>query len=450
MTTSITQGLERYQPQKGFRFTAFTRWLRKKTLSQLDQLEHGRLEIHEKFEGGQSFTLGGGGPLPTPIMSIHSPAFYGALALGGPNAVTDLYLSGDWDCDEPVNLVRLMARNLGVSDAMTDSLTGRLSRLIARGFYQLFQQNNLRGSRRNIAAHYDLGNDFFELFLDPTLSYSCALYSEDATTLHNAQIAKIDRLVDKLDLDASQHLLEIGSGWGALAISAAQRTGCRVTTITLSERQLETTRQRIHQAGLSDRVEVLLTDYRDLTPPPGGFDKFVSVEMIEAVGRRYYPTYFRRISELLCPEGRGVIQAITIADQRFDKASREVDFIKRYIFPGSCIPSVEAMSRAATAASDLRLTHLEDFSPHYTRTLLDWRHNLRANHETVLSRGYPPALLRMWEFYLAYCAGGFAERNIGLVQIEWRKPGCRDHPLNPAPLRHPRRSDGRKEARSQS
>jgi cyclopropane-fatty-acyl-phospholipid synthase len=325
-----------------------------------------------------------------------------------------------------------------------------VSRFLAQLIYRFFQQNNPSGSRRNIAAHYDLGNDFFELFLDPTLSYSCALYPEQTATLEEAQIAKIDRLIDKLDLDASQHLLEIGSGWGALAIRAAQRTGCRVTTITLSERQLETTHQRVREAGLSDRVEVRLTDYRDLTPPHGGFDKFVSVEMIEAVGRRYYPAYFRRLSELIRPEGRGVIQAITIADQRFERASREVDFIKKYIFPGSCIPSVQAMSRAATTASDLRLTHLEDFSPHYTRTLLDWRDNLRANREAVLSRGYPPALLRMWEFYLAYCAGGFAERNIGLVQIEWRKPDCRDQPLCPEPLRHPRGTGGRGGERSDS
>jgi len=433
MTTSITNTLDRSATIADVSTTKrpsrLDRFLRRRVIDTLDRLRHGTLEIDEQFPGGGGHRLGDGEDLPTARIAVTDPAFYRAVALGGPNAVVDVYLAGGWDCDELVHVVRLLARNLAIIDTLSTSFTGRVARAVASGVYHLLQQNSVRGSRRHIAAHYDLGNDFFELFLDDTMTYSCGLYRDEATSLHDAQLAKIDRLIDKLDLDASQQLVEIGTGWGALAIRAVQRTGCRVTTITLSRRQHDEARRRVSVVGMDDRIDVQLVDYRDLRPAAGGFDKFVSVEMIEAVGHRYYPTYFRRLAELIKPTGRGVVQAITIADQRYERARREVDFIKRYVFPGSCIPSVEAMSRAATSGSDLRVTHLEDFTPHYARTLLDWRDKLRTNTLRVLERGYPARLLRLWEFYLAYCAGGFLERNIGLVHLELRRPECRDTPL---------------------
>jgi cyclopropane-fatty-acyl-phospholipid synthase len=275
-------------------------------------------------------------------------------------------------------------------------------------------RNTRAGSRRNIAAHYDIGNDFFELFLDPTMMYSCAVFERADMSLEQAQVAKLDRLCLKLDLQPGDHLLEIGTGWGALALHAARHYGCRVTTTTISREQHALARRRIDEAGLAERITLRLDDYRDLD---GRYDKLVSVEMIEAIGHQYFDTFFRRCSELLMPGGTMVLQAITIDDRQYESARDSVDFIKRHIFPGCCIPSVTALAQSMARASTLRIVDLEDIGPHYATTLAAWRRNLFANAERVRAGGYPEALLRMWHFYLSYCEGGFTERALGDVQL---------------------------------
>ncbi|HSW51639.1 MAG TPA: cyclopropane-fatty-acyl-phospholipid synthase family protein, partial [Sulfuricaulis sp.] len=289
----------------------------------------------------------------------------------------------------------------------------------ARKLFHWMNRNSRTGSRRNIAAHYDLGNEFFRLMLDETLMYSSAVFERPDMTLAEAQRARLDRICRKLALGPRDHVLEIGTGWGGFALHAATHYGCRVTTTTISREQYALAQERIAQAGLSDRVTVLLEDYRDLR---GEYDKLVSIEMIEAVGHEYYETFFARCSALLKPDGLMLLQAITIADQRYEAARKSVDFIQRYIFPGSCIPSVSVMAQAVARATDMKLLHLEDIGPHYATTLRHWRERLYANADAVRQLDLSEEFLRMWEFYLCYCEGGFAERALGDVQLLLAKP----------------------------
>jgi cyclopropane-fatty-acyl-phospholipid synthase len=387
---------------------------RRLLLPRLTALE-GVLRIRE---GGTEVTLGRSAPdgLAAAI-TVHRPRMWRRAALGGSVGAAEAYADGDWDADDLTALVQLFARN----DDTLGRLEGGLALLRApleRAAHAL-RRNTHRGASRNIAAHYDLGNEFFELMLDPSLTYSCAIFPRPDASLEEASIHKLDLLCKKLDLRPSDHLVEIGTGWGSMAIHAAQQYGCRVTTTTISRNQHELATERVLQAGLQDRVTVLLRDYRDLT---GRYDKLVSVEMIEAVGAEYYPAFFARCAALLLPGGRAAIQAITMTDQKYDRARREVDFVKRHVFPGSCIPSVTALLAAATRASDLRLTHLEDFTPHYARTLATWRANLDLRREAAERFG-DPWFHRMWRYYLCYCEGGFRERYTGLVQMVMARPG---------------------------
>jgi len=278
------------------------------------------------------------------------------------------------------------------------------------------------GSRKNILAHYDLGNDFYALFLDETMTYSCAIFEQENSSLKQASEAKYDRICRKLQLAAGDRVIEIGTGWGGFAVHAARNYGVQVTTTTISDEQHQFARQRIKAAGLEDRITLLKKDYRDLS---GKFDKLVSIEMIEAVGHQYLPIFFRTCSRLLKDDGIMALQAITIGDQIFDRHKRTVDFIKRYIFPGSCIPSITAISIALAKATDLRLVHLEDITPHYARTLREWRRRFFTNIKKVRALGFSDTFVRMWEYYLCYCEGGFAERYLGDVQMLFVKPLCR-------------------------
>ena len=272
---------------------------------------------------------------------------------------------------------------------------------------------------KNILAHYDLGNDFYALFLDETMTYSCGIFEREDSTLKEASEAKYDRICRKLMLTTGDQVLEIGTGWGGFAVHAAGNYGVHVTTATISDEQHQFAQNRIKAAGLEDRITLLKSDYRDLS---GKFDKLVSIEMIEAVGHHFYATFFRTCSRLLKDDGMMALQAITIGDQIFDRHRRSVDFIKRYIFPGSCIPSITAISNAIARATDLRLVHLEDITPHYARTLSEWRRRFFANLDKVREMGYSDTFIRMWEYYLCYCEGGFAERYIGDVQMLFTKP----------------------------
>jgi cyclopropane-fatty-acyl-phospholipid synthase len=329
-------------------------------------------------------------------------------------------MQGDWHCDDLTGLVRLMVVNRHLMNDV-DSGWSALSAPLLKAAHWL-NRNHKAGSRRNIAAHYDLGNGFFELFLDDTMAYSCGIFRSAQSSLREASIAKFDAACSKLGLAEGQHLLEIGTGWGGLAIHAARHYGCKVTTTTISREQYEFARERVRSFGLQDRITLLLEDYRELR---GEYDALVSIEMIEAVGHQYLDTYFRSCSNLLKPTGAMLLQAITIRDQYYEQARRSVDFIKRFIFPGSCIPSVRAMMSSVARSTDLVLSHLEDIGPHYARTLRHWRERFLARQSAVRSLGYPESFLRMWEYYLCYCEGGFEERQLGDVQMLLTKPRSR-------------------------
>ncbi len=391
--------------------------------ARLARLDHGLLRIiadgHELRYGRASAQA----PLAATVR-VNDPRFWSDIAFGGSIGAGEAYMAGHWDCDDLTALVRLLLRNRAVLDGME----GGLARLTAP-LHQLLHalnRNTRGGSRRNIHAHYDLGNDFFRLFLDPTLMYSCAIFQHAGQTLEQAQRARLARIVRKLALAPHHHLLEIGTGWGSLAIEAARTSGCRVTTTTISREQHALATERVAAAGLAGRVSVLLEDYRDLA---GRYDRLVSIEMIEAVGHHYYDTFFRHCAARLADDGLMLLQAITIADQRYEQARRSVDFIQRYIFPGSTIPSLTALLAAATRASDLRLVHLEDIGPHYATTLQRWRENLLRNRQAVHALGLPESFLRMWEFYFCYCEGGFLERALGDAQLLLARPANRAGPL---------------------
>jgi cyclopropane-fatty-acyl-phospholipid synthase len=295
-------------------------------------------------------------------------------------------------------------------------------------FFHFFRKNTLKGSRENIIAHYDLGNEFYKLFLDDTMTYSCGIFETKDSSLFQASIAKYDRICRKLQLRPEDHVLEIGTGWGGFAIYAAKNYGCRITTTTISDQQFDLAKQRIEKDGLSDKVEIMKKDYRNLK---GEFDKLVSIEMIEAVGDAYLKSFFDICSRCLKNDGMMLLQAITIADWAYDKHVRTVDFIKRYIFPGGNIPSVTAISSAVAEATDLRLFHMEDITPHYATTLAAWRENFFENIEAVRGLGFPDTFIRMWDYYFGYCEGGFLERYIGDVHMLFTKPDCRRDPILP-------------------
>ena len=392
---------------------------RRALLARLTGLERGQLTIAEP-DGRHVFGRPGAGDEPTADIEVLDPQFWVDTAFGGSVGAGESYIRGHWRSADLTALVRLMIRNRALLGGLEGGLaqaSGPLRRLL-----HWVNRNTRSGSRRNIAAHYDLGNDFFRLMLDPTLAYSCGIYPTPTSTLHEAQLAKFDAICRKLELRPSDELLEIGTGWGGLAIHAARHYGCRVTTTTISREQHASASAAIAAAGLAGRVTLLLEDYRDLT---GRYDKLVSVEIIEAVGARFLDTYFACCSRLLKPDGAMLLQAITLQDQYYEAALKSVDFIQHFVFPGSFLPSVTAIADALCRSTDLKLFHLEDIGPHYAATLRDWRRNVHARLPEVRALGYPEEFLRLWDYYLCYCEGGFAERQIGDVQVLLTKPLCR-------------------------
>ena len=388
-------------------------------LGQLRGLRRGEIVFVEAGErhrfGERSDDL----PLSSTITVTH-PQFWADAAFGGSMGAGESYIHGTWRCSDLVALIRIMVANREVLTAMEGGLafvTAPLRRLL-----HFMNRNSKDGSRRNIAAHYDLGNDFFRLFLDETMAYSCGIFEHDDSTLYDASVAKFDAACRKLALKPTDHLLEIGTGWGGLAIHAASRYGCRVTTTTISREQFALAKERVAAAGLTHRVELRLDDYRDLS---GQYDKLISIEMVEAVGHQYLNEYLRKCSALLKPDGAMTLQAITIQDQFYESALRSVDFIQRFVFPGSFIPSVTALTSAVTRATDMKVFHLHDIGPHYATTLRKWREAFFANLEQVRALGYPEEFIRLWDFYLCYCEGGYLERQLGDIQMVLTKPACR-------------------------
>jgi cyclopropane-fatty-acyl-phospholipid synthase len=381
---------------------------RRIVFSRLERLSHGALVLHE----GSNAWRFGSETAPALDVRVHDPAFYADLALGGSVGAGEAYMLGHWSAADLTGVMRLLLKNRAALDAMEGGLA-RFSAPLRLAAHWL-HRNTRAGSRRNIAAHYDLGNDFFRLFLDETMMYSCAIFEYPAMTLAEASRAKLEAVCRKLALAPGDHVLEIGTGWGGFALHAAGRHGCRVTTTTISPSQYQLARERVRAAGLEDRVTVLLEDYRDLA---GRYDKLVSIEMIEAIGHRQFEEFFRRSAQRLAPGGSMLLQSIVIDDRHYARARDEVDFIKRYIFPGCCIPSLGALSRAMAVASDLHIEDVEDIGPHYATTLARWRDNFHARLAEVRALGYPDEFVRMWEFYLCYCEAGFAERALGDVQL---------------------------------
>jgi cyclopropane-fatty-acyl-phospholipid synthase len=404
------------------------RWLRRSLHERLAGLGHGRLKLIDgdnvRLFGSAQDDLDSDESALAASVQVNDPEFYGEVALGGSIGAAESYIRGHWNCDDLTSLVRLLVRNRKLLEDIEG--VARYLRLPLEKLLQLWRRNSRAGSRRNIAAHYDLGNDFFELFLDETMSYSCGVFERPAAGLSEASLAKIDRVCRKLQLTPRDHLLEIGTGWGSLALHAAQNFGCRVTTTTISSEQYKAARERIAAAGLADRVRVVCQDFRDLE---GQFDKLVSIEMIEAVGRDYLDEYFRVCERLLKPAGQMALQAILIPDRQFANYARSVDFIQRYIFPGGFLPSLGAICAALSRTSELQVFHMEDISVHYARTLNLWRARFYENLPAIRDLGYSDEFVRMWEFYLCYCEGGFLERSCACAQILLTKPRCAREPL---------------------
>ena len=385
----------------------------------------GKLTLVEKNQQHQFGQSSNGVSLRATI-NVHHPRFYTSTVFGGSIGSTEAYMSGLWSTSHLTNVIRLVILNWQIMDKM-DKGWSWLSEPVHK-LYHYFRRNTLKGSKENIVAHYDLGNDFYRLFLDETLTYSCGIFEHENTTLEAASIAKYDRICRKLQLHPEDHVIEIGGGWGGFSIHAAKNYGCRVTTTTISDEQYALAEKRIAASGLSHRIRLLRKDYRHLG---GKFDKLVSIEMIEAVGHQYLNTFFQICSRLLKANGMMLLQAITIVDHMFDAHKRSVDFSKRYIFPGSCIPSIRAIMSSIARKTDLKLFHLEDITPHYVRTLAEWRKRFFDRIDDVRKMGFSDAFIRMWEYYLCYCEGGFAERYIGDVQMLLTKPMCRREPLLP-------------------
>lgn len=373
-------------------------------------------------EGGHSETFGKQSeefPLAV-VIEVLSPDFYSDIAFGGSVGSGEAYIHGTWECDDLEALVRILLRNREVLDDI-DSGTARVTRPLARLFHWM-NKNTRSGSRRNISAHYDLGNDFYRLWLDREMMYSSAYFAAPDTPLDEAAVAKLDRICQKLRLTASDNVVEIGTGWGGFAIHAAKSYGCHVTTTTISDQQHDYARSRIEAEGLAEQITLLKRDYRDLD---GKFDKLVSIEMIEAVGHEFLDTFFEKCGSLLHPQGEMLLQAITIADQRYDAARKSVDFIKRYVFPGGFLPSLTAMANSMTRKTSLRIIDIDDIGLHYALTLNHWRRRFFAQLQEVRDLGFSNEFIRMWEYYLCYCEGAFNERAIGNVQLHAIGPHAR-------------------------
>ncbi|MGN6329285.1 MAG: class I SAM-dependent methyltransferase [Rhodanobacter sp.] len=412
-------------------FGVIDRFLRQRLLERLGALRHGRLVLKDacgRVELGDPASA-------HPELQIHvhvlDPDFYRAVARNGSVGAGESYMDGQWRCDDLVGLIRLLLRNRELLDGLESGLA-RLGGMAMRAWHAL-RRNTRDGSRRNIAAHYDLGNDFFGLFLSSDLMYSSAIWTDPADTLETASARKLERICRKLDLQPTDRVIEIGTGWGGFALYAATHYGCHVTTTTISREQHALASKRVAAAGMGAHVKLLLEDYRDLD---GQYDKLVSIEMIEAIGAPYLDVYFAKVGALLKPDGLALLQAITIEDHRYAQALKSVDFIKRHVFPGSFIPSVNALLAAKTRTSDLAPIQLEDFGSSYALTLKAWRERFMANLEQVRAQGFDECFIRLWEFYLAYCEGGFRERSIGVAQLLLAKPGNRRAALLPEISRH--------------
>ncbi|MBE0444532.1 SAM-dependent methyltransferase [Psychrobacter sp. FME5] len=429
MTTSISQKINEsaiLQPVSD----GINQVARKLIFRALQHIQFGSLTIIEAF-GEQAPKTNNFGSVSTSTASssavgrhslnvtlmIYDSAVYRQLLLGGSIALADSYINGEWDTDDLTGLIRLAARNLAVLNKLESRFAG-VSKAFEKAKHQL-RKNDKSGSKSNILAHYDLGNDMYQRFLDDTMMYSSAVYKNTEATLAEAQQHKLALICQRLQLSADDHVIEIGTGWGGFAIYAATHYGCQITTTTISDAQYEEAQSRVKAAGLSDKITLLKQDYRELT---GQYDKLVSIEMIEAVGHEYLPTFFAKCNSLLKPTGLMVLQAITFNDQNYQDYINSVDFIQTHIFPGGCLLSNQELNNQFTEQTDMVIKQLHDYGFDYAHTLRDWRAAFMGQREEIVALGYDETFIRLWDFYFCYCEGGFLERTIGVVQLTAVKP----------------------------
>jgi len=397
-----------------FLTSMFKNGLKKK----LDCLIDGHIKVND---GNETFSFGDVKSDLRVNVDIHSQEFYIMTGSGGALGIAEAYILGYWSADNVVILMRILLKNRSILLSINNGFAKLLSpvnKLIHRS-----RQNTLKGSKENILAHYDLSNDFYKLWLDPTMTYSCAYFNNPDVSLEEASIEKLDRICRKLNLSKNDSVLEIGTGWGSFSIHAAKKYGCNITTTTISDAQYQYARSRVVEEGLESKITVINKDYRKIH---GLYDKIVSIEMIEAVGYEFIPEYFKKTSSLLKPNGLMALQGITYNDQNFDTYKDSVDFVKKYVFPGSCLISVSQIIDVIKDKTDLSVIDMEDITRHYAETLNRWRNNFMDVLPEVKQMGYSEAFINMWEFYLLYCEAGFLERNIGDVQLVFAKSGARD------------------------
>jgi cyclopropane-fatty-acyl-phospholipid synthase len=384
----------------------------------LSKIEAGRIDVEEAWRGGEAHSFGPADSRLRARVLVNDPGLYGKLVRSKSIAFGRSYADRGWESDDLPQLLRIVARDIGRADPLRRRVAPFL--LPFQRLASLRMLNTREGARHNISRHYDLGNEMFELFLDhETMMYSSALYEDPSETLEQAQHNRLERICDALELRGDDHLLEVGTGWGGLAVHAASSRGCRVTTTTISREQRDYAEARVRAAGLEDLVTVVGEDYRDLT---GSYDKLASIEMIEAVGWEWFDTYFRHCSELLAPDGLFFLQAIVVADPAYEIEKRTRSFANQVIFPGGCLPSVESIQGSISSQTDLRTVSLDDISPSYVLTLQAWRERFEAAGERLEELGYDERFRRTWSFYLAFSEAGFAEARIRDVQMLFAKP----------------------------
>lgn len=390
--------------------TTHQRFCMSMVMKMLSTIREGRLIV--KLPNGVEHVFGSSKGAPNAVLNVHNYEFFKRVLYRGDIGFGESFVEGDWDSDDVTQLIYVFITNMSHFD---DKLKGvnTFSRLYSK-FKHMFRKNTKRGSRKNIHAHYDISNAFYETFLDPSMMYSCGIYSQRGDTLADAQQNKIQVIIDKAQLTPNDHVLEIGSGWGGFAIEAVRQSGCRVTTVTVSKQQYEYAQRRINEAGLQDRIDIRLCDYRELE---GQYDKIVSIEMIEAVGHEYLGTFFKTCDRVLKPNGLMVLQVITIPDQRYDDYRQQSDWIQQYIFPGAVVPSLTALCNAMTTHSNLIINQLENIGIHYAHTLADWRTRMNSANGKLEQLGLDNRFKRMWNYYFSYCEAGFASRFLNNLQL---------------------------------
>jgi cyclopropane-fatty-acyl-phospholipid synthase len=399
--------------------TAKRSFYEKVLLDLLSKMNLGSLEL--TLPSGEILKLGNGIGISASV-EIKDPDFFRRCVLYGDIGFGECYVEGLWDTDNITNVIKWFLLNIENAPSVSGSKTNTFILNCLKIFNRVYHNrraNSLAGSKKNIAEHYDLNNDFFSLWLDPSMTYSSAYFVDERMSLEEAQVAKYESLCQSLKLKSSDHVLEIGSGWGANAIHMASKYGCKVTTVTISEEQHKLASERIKTAGLSDRVTVLLQDYRDIK---GQFDKIVSIEMLEAVGANYYETFFRKCADVLKKDGILAFQVITCPDSRFEDLKKGVDWIQKHIFPGSLLPSVAAINHAVNRTSELSMIGLKEFGTDYARTLAEWFRAFNDKKDDIKKLGFSGSFIRKWNYYLCYCEAAFAMRNIYVMQLVYARP----------------------------